>query len=56
MAALLCRLVPLMWSALAESSMSVSAEMKPSFQLSVQLAELLVPDVHLAQVSQPLCQ
>lgn len=53
-AALLCRLVPLMWNALAESSMSVNAEMNQSFQLSVQLTELLVPDVYLAQVSHQL--
>ena len=50
-AALLRRLVPLMWNALAESSMSVNAEMNPSFQLSAQPIELLVPDVCLAQVS-----
>ena len=50
-AVLLRCLVPLMWNALAESSMSVNAEMNPSFQLSAQLIELLVPDVSLAQVS-----
>lgn len=53
-AALLCHLVPLMWSALAERGTSVNAEMNQSFQLSARLTELLVPDVCLAQVSQQL--
>ena len=52
LAVLLCPLEPLMYSASAENSMSVNAEMKVLFQLSVQLVELQVPDVYLAQVSQ----
>ena len=52
LAVLLCHLEPLMYSALAGNSMSVSAEMKVLFRLSVRLTELLVPDVYLAQVSQ----
>ena len=51
LAVLLCPLEPLMCSALAGNSMSVNAEMKLLFQPSVQLTELLVPDVYLAQVS-----
>lgn len=40
----------LMFNALVESTQLLTVEMNPPFQLSVQLVELLLPDVCQAQV------